>query len=70
MDMHTHAPTHTQVVSKKGIFFLEMLAMELKREGAYVSRGLSFKNAEFETLTVALTPAQIQVAYTRLLLYL
>ena len=41
-----------KVVSKKGIFFLEMLAMELKREGAYVSRGLSFKKAEFETLTV------------------
>jgi len=50
-----------KVVSRKGIFFLEMLAMELKREGAYVSRGLSFKRAEFETLTLALTPAQTAV---------
>ena len=41
-----------KVVSRKGIFFLEMLAMELKREGAYVSRGLSFKKAEFETLVM------------------
>jgi hypothetical protein len=29
-------------VSKRGVFFLEMLAMELKRGGTYVSRGLSF----------------------------
>eukprot|EP00277_Geminigera_cryophila_P001483 CAMPEP_0179412588 /NCGR_PEP_ID=MMETSP0799-20121207/4560_1 /TAXON_ID=46947 /ORGANISM="Geminigera cryophila, Strain CCMP2564" /LENGTH=461 /DNA_ID=CAMNT_0021184833 /DNA_START=177 /DNA_END=1560 /DNA_ORIENTATION=- len=50
-----------KVVSKKGIFFLEMLAMELKREGAYVSRGLSFKKAEFETLTVGLTTSQTHI---------
>ena len=50
-----------KVVSRKGIFFLEMLAMELKREGAYVSRGLSFKKAEFETLNLALTPSQTLV---------
>ena len=50
-----------KVVSKKGIFFLEMLAMELKREGAYVSRGLSFKRAEFDTINVALTESQTKI---------
>ena len=49
------------VVSKRGVFFLEMLAMELKRSGAYVSRGLSFATAEFETVNVKLTPEQVAV---------
>ena len=31
----------------RGVSFLEMLAMEMKSEGKYVARGLSFKNAEF-----------------------
>lgn len=35
-----------------------MLAMELKRQGSYVSRGLSFTSAEFETVSHALTPEQ------------
>ena len=48
-----------QNASKRGVFFLEMLAMELKRSGSYVSRGLSFVQAEFETLHCALTPAMI-----------
>ena len=46
--------------SKRGVFFLEMLAMELKRSGAYVSRGLSFKQTEFETLHCPLTPSMIR----------
>ncbi len=48
-----------QNASKRGVFFLEMLAMELKRSGSYVSRGLSFVQAEFETLHCALTPTMI-----------
>lgn len=48
-------------VSKRGVFFLEMLAMELKRQGSYVSRGLSFTSAEFETVSHALTPEQSSV---------
>jgi hypothetical protein len=49
-----------QNASKRGVFFLEMLAMELKRSGAYVSRGLSFKQAEFETLHCTLNPAMVR----------
>eukprot|EP00961_Rhodomonas_salina_P010499 140938-Rhodomonas_salina.2 len=49
------------VVSKRGVFFLEMLAMELKRSGAYVSRGLSFAAAEFETINAKLTPQQAAI---------
>jgi hypothetical protein len=48
-----------QNASKRGVFFLEMLAMELKRSGSYVSRGLSFVQAEFETLHCVLTPTMI-----------
>lgn len=31
-------------MKKRGVSFLEMLAMELKAEGNYVARGLSFKS--------------------------
>ena len=30
-------------MKKRGVSFMEMLAMELKAEGNYVARGLSFK---------------------------
>ena len=30
---------------KRGVSFMEMLAMELKAEGNYVARGLSFRSA-------------------------
>jgi hypothetical protein len=36
-------------MDKRGIGALEMLAMELKSSGVYVSRGLSWKGAEFDT---------------------
>lgn len=48
-------------VSKRGVFFLEMLAMELKRQGSYVSRGLSFASAEFETVSHSLTREQSEI---------
>ena len=35
-----------------------MLAMEMKASGKYVSRGLSFKDAEFEQHVVTLTKDQ------------
>lgn len=31
-------------MKKRGVSFMEMLAMELKAEGNYVARGLSFKS--------------------------
>lgn len=35
-------------MERRGLGALEMLAMELKANGAFVSRGLSWKGAEFE----------------------
>lgn len=40
---------------------MELLAMELKGQGFYVCRGLSFRSAEFLELEVSLTAAQIGV---------
>lgn len=42
----------------RGVGFLEMLAMEMKASGKYVSRGLSFRQAEFATEEAALTREQ------------
>lgn len=39
-------------MERRGLGALEMLAMELKAKGAYVSRGLGWKGAEFETFEV------------------
>ncbi|EIE19331.1 hypothetical protein COCSUDRAFT_19644, partial [Coccomyxa subellipsoidea C-169] len=47
-------------MKRRGVSFLEMLAMEIKSEGYYVARGLSFMNAEFMELQCALTEAQEQ----------
>jgi hypothetical protein len=46
----------------KGVGFLEMLAMEMKSAGKYVSRGLSFRDAEFCSVRCALTRKQA-IAY-------
>lgn len=43
----------------RGVSFLEMLAMELKSEGKYVARGLSFRDAEFVHEQCALTQEQV-----------
>lgn len=40
-------------MEKRGLGALEMLAMELKAKGSYVSRGLGWKGAEFETCQVS-----------------
>ena len=45
-------------MKSRGLGFLEILAMEMKAEGTYVSRSLSFGNAEFSSLECELTPAQ------------
>ena len=42
----------------RGVGFLEMLAMEMKASGKYVSRGLSFRQAEFATEEAVLTRRQ------------
>ena len=46
-------------LQRKGINFLEQLAMDLKSQGFYVARGLSFRSAEFMELEIGLTDAQI-----------
>jgi C-terminal domain on Strawberry notch homologue/P-loop containing NTP hydrolase pore-1/UBA/TS-N domain len=48
-------------LKKKGISFLEMLAMELKGDGFYLARGLSFRSAEFLELEIPLTQEQIRI---------
>lgn len=45
----------------RGVSFLESLAMELKYDGLYVARGLSFRTAEFLELECPLSPQQIAV---------
>lgn len=37
-------------MKRRGVSFLEMLAMEMKSEGYYVARGLSFQCAHSQTL--------------------
>ena len=45
-------------MKKRGVSFLEMLSMEMKAEGYYVARGLSFKEAEFLEMDCKLTTEQ------------
>ena len=43
------AEAFIEAMRKRGLGFLELLSMEMKAEGKYVSRALSFSCAEFET---------------------
>eukprot|EP00731_Ephydatia_muelleri_P029060 Em0020g704a len=47
-------------ITQRGLGAAEMLAMEMKSAGVYVSRGLSFRQAEFSSLKVVLSKEQIQ----------
>jgi hypothetical protein len=49
-------------MQKRGLGALEMLAMELKAAGTYVSRGLSWEGAEFATVEMEL-PEDALVMY-------
>ncbi|XP_052821363.1 protein strawberry notch homolog 1-like [Mya arenaria] len=48
-------------VQKKGLGMAEILAMEMKSAGMYLSRGLSYKQAEFVTVEAPLTKDQKKV---------
>ncbi|XP_022100278.1 protein FORGETTER 1-like [Acanthaster planci] len=48
-------------INKRGLGVAEMMAMEMKASGMYVSRGLSFKQAEFVTVEMDLTDEQIKM---------
>ncbi|XP_062605521.1 uncharacterized protein LOC134267315 [Saccostrea cucullata] len=50
-----------EFVQKKGLGMAEMLAMEMKMSGMYVSRGLSYKQAEFSTVEIPLTEEQRKI---------
>ncbi|XP_031566399.1 protein FORGETTER 1-like [Actinia tenebrosa] len=48
-------------ITKRGLGAAEMLAMEMKASGMYVSRGLSFRQAEFMNAEAVLTDDQRKV---------
>ena len=48
-------------LTRRGLGALEMLSIEMKAAGMYVSRGLSYKEAEFQTIEAKLTKEQIKV---------
>ncbi|XP_019644077.1 PREDICTED: protein FORGETTER 1-like [Branchiostoma belcheri] len=49
-----------EAIQRRGLGVAEMLAMEMKGSGMYISRGLSFRQAEFVTVEVNLTPQQVK----------
>ncbi|ETW05982.1 hypothetical protein, variant [Aphanomyces invadans] len=50
-----------RTIKNRGMGAMEMLAIEMKLQGKYLSRGLSYTGAEFELDTVALTDSQRRV---------
>jgi C-terminal domain on Strawberry notch homologue/P-loop containing NTP hydrolase pore-1 len=54
-------PTFCKSLESRGLASLELLALELKRQGSLVARTLSWEGAQFETLYVSLTPHQEHV---------
>ncbi|XP_071502207.1 uncharacterized protein [Diadema antillarum] len=48
-------------ITKRGLGAAEMLAMEMKASGMYVSRALSFQQAKFITVEATLTPDQVKM---------
>ncbi|EDQ86658.1 uncharacterized protein MONBRDRAFT_28079 [Monosiga brevicollis MX1] len=48
-------------MSQNGIAAAEMLAMELKAQGVYLSRTLSYESAEFNNCDISLTEAQMDL---------
>ena len=51
----------SQAISSRGLASLEMLALELKQQGAFLARTLSWEGADFETLQIDLTADQRRV---------
>eukprot|EP00878_Enallax_costatus_P032695 GHUV01035950.1.p1 GENE.GHUV01035950.1~~GHUV01035950.1.p1 ORF type:complete len:643 (+),score=180.98 GHUV01035950.1:954-2882(+) len=46
-------------MKKRGVSFMELLAMEMKAAGRYVARGLSFRQAEFLEVEAPLVPDKV-----------
>ena len=53
------------MVNQNGLGAIEQLSMEMKSSGMYVSRGLSFQEAEFEPLKIKLDAQQYALPYPR-----
>ncbi|GIL79152.1 hypothetical protein Vretifemale_8504, partial [Volvox reticuliferus] len=53
--------TFLDSMRRRGVSFMEMLAMEMKAEGKYVARGLSFREAEFTEVEAPLNEHQIRM---------
>ena len=45
-------------IGKSGVGAMELVALDMKRRGMYISRQLSFKSATYDTKVIDLTPAQ------------
>ena len=48
-----------EALAKRGVGAMEMLALEMKRKGLFLARTLSWDGAQFDTLEVKLSKAQI-----------
>ena len=48
-------------ITRRGLGTLEMLAMDIKAAGMYISRGLSYQSTEFTNIDAKLTEAQVKV---------
>ncbi len=55
---HPDFGAFADALGARGVCGLEMLAIEMKAAGAYVARGLSYREAEFERANAPLTRAQ------------
>ena len=47
-----------KAISAGGVGAMELVALDMKRRGMYISRQLSFKSASYDTRVIDLTPAQ------------
>ena len=47
-----------KAISGGGVGAMELVALDMKRRGMYISRQLSFKSASYDTRVIDLTPAQ------------
>tara|TARA_B100000513_G_scaffold111919_1_gene48791 strand:+ start:1317 stop:6272 length:4956 start_codon:yes stop_codon:yes gene_type:complete len=56
-----HFGEFRKTIKEGGVGAMELVALDMKRRGMYISRQLSFKNAEFETDIIDLTAKQLRM---------
>jgi hypothetical protein len=57
-------------MKRRGVSFMEMLAMELKGEGKYLARGLAFTGVEYSEVECRLSPDQVRFFFSFLGFYI